>query len=67
MRSAPNGRYYALNSVASEIWRKLEQPTAVGQLVSTLAAEYEGDPGEIEEDLRETLDEWLAHRLITAG
>jgi hypothetical protein len=65
--SVPNGRYYALNPVASEIWRKLEQPTAVGQLASALAAEYEGDPGQIEKDLRETLEEWLACRLITAS
>jgi hypothetical protein len=65
--SVPNGRYYALNSVASEIWRKLDRPTAVGQLVFTLTAEYEGDPGQIERDLRETLDEWLTYRLITVG
>jgi coenzyme PQQ synthesis protein D (PqqD) len=64
LMSIPNGCYYSLNSVASEIWRKLEQPTRVGQMATTLAAEYSGDPEQIENDLQETLQQWLALHLI---
>jgi hypothetical protein len=64
LMSIPNGCYYSLNSVASEIWRKLEQPTQVGQIAATLADEYSGDPEQIEKDLQETLGQWLALHLI---
>jgi len=64
--SIQNGRYYALNAVASEIWRKLEQPTTADRLSASLAEEYKGDRGRIASDLRETLEEWLTHRLIEA-
>jgi hypothetical protein len=67
LMSIPNGRYYALNPFASAIWRKLEQPASVAQLAAKLAAEYNGDPAQIENDLRDTLQEWLSWRLIIPG
>ena len=65
LMNIPNGRYYALDAVGSAIWRKLEQPVAMGQLATALNAEYNGDPVRIETDLRETLEEWRAWRLIS--
>lgn len=64
LMSIPNGCYYALNPVASDIWRKLEQPVAMGELAASLMAAYDGDPARIVKDLRETVDEWLSHGLI---
>jgi hypothetical protein len=64
LMSVPNGRYYALNAVASDIWRNLEKPARVGDLTATLCAKYSGDPSQIERDLEETLQDWLAWRLI---
>jgi hypothetical protein len=66
LMSVRNGQYYALNGTASEIWRMLEQPVALARLSASVASAYEGDSGQIEKDLRETLEEWLAHRLIVA-
>jgi hypothetical protein len=67
LMSIPNGCYYALNGIASEIWRRLEQPVAVEQLAAVLIARYNGDRTQIERDLGETLDQWLSLDLITAN
>jgi len=64
LMSVSSGRYYALNAIASEIWRKLEQPADFAALTAALTAEYDGDPVQIEKDLRETLQEWLTQHLI---
>jgi hypothetical protein len=64
LMSVRNGRYYSLNSIASDIWRKLENPTAIGRLADSLMPEYEGDAMEIERDLQETIEGWLVERLV---
>ena len=66
LMSIANGCYYTLNPVASDIWRSLERPMPTERLAAMLADEYDGDPVRIESDLRDTLDEWHAWRLITA-
>jgi hypothetical protein len=67
LMSIPNGRYYALNPVASSIWLKLEQPRMADELATILSAEYRSEPGQIEKDLRDTLEQWLEWSLITAS
>ena len=62
--SIAKGRYYALNDIASEIWRKIEHPIAVSELTGALIAHYEGDPERIESDLRGILEQWLDQGLI---
>lgn len=37
------GKYYALNSVGSDIWRVLEKPSTVDELILSLTSEYEID------------------------
>ena len=64
LMSIPNGCYYALNCAASAIWRKLEEPIRVDQLSAALIDEYNGDARQIEQDLREPLEKWLAWSLI---
>jgi hypothetical protein len=66
LMSVTNGQCYALNGTASKIWRMLEQPAAAARLSAGLAAAYSGDSSQIDRDLRDTLEEWLAHRLIVA-
>jgi len=65
LMSRQNGRYYALNSTASQIWRELEYPSPVGRIAASLSQQYSGDQAQIEADLRQTLQEWLEQRLIT--
>lgn len=64
LMSCRNGCYYALDSIASVVWRKLERPMAVSRLTADLVEEYSGDPTQIEGDLKKTLEEWLAWQLI---
>ena len=64
LMSAANGKYYILNSVASDIWRMLDSPTEYGQLARVLTEKYDGDPAVIQDDLGSTIEEWATHRLI---
>jgi hypothetical protein len=53
--SVENGRYYSFNGTASAIWRHLDAPITVGEMVEKLADEYS-----IEEDVcREAVIEYL--------
>lgn len=45
------GEYYSLNQVASDVWKRLEEPIRVGDLVTGLAEDYEGDPAQIRNDV----------------
>jgi hypothetical protein len=65
LMSTRNGCYYALDPIASAVWRKLDRSREVGQLAAELAGEYSGDPAQIEKDVRKTLAEWLEWSLIT--
>jgi len=55
LMSAELGEYYGLNTVASDIWRRLAQPVTVARLVQDLAESYEGDPAVIETDVQSVL------------
>lgn len=41
MLSVPNGEYYNLNSMGSYIWKKLEIPMTLGDLITNLCEEFE--------------------------
>jgi hypothetical protein len=61
LMSVEHGKYYGLDRVASDVWRRLEQPIAVAELCSLLRAEYAGDPDQIAREvvtLLEQLDAW---------
>ena len=55
---------YTLNEVASTIWKTLEDPTAVRQIVDTLGGEYDVTPGQAQADVLEFLDTLAAKGLI---
>jgi hypothetical protein len=50
--SIRDGRYFGLDQIGSEIWRRLETPKRVDALCDELKAHFDGDPEVIE---RETL------------
>ena len=43
LMSIETGKYYAVNSVASDIWRILEKPSSVDELITSLTSEYDVD------------------------
>jgi hypothetical protein len=65
--SISKGRYYSLDPIATDIWRRLATPVEVGKLATSLAAGYTGDPAKIEADLSRLLEQMLGEGLIEAA
>ena len=57
-------RCHGLGSTGSEIWRRMEAPIQVSDLLSQLESVYGATPGKIEADLLRTLREFAAEGLI---
>jgi hypothetical protein len=58
------GNCFGFNSVAKEIWRKLDQPRSFDELRTGLLADYEVGEAECARDLRELIDQMAAAKLI---
>ncbi|MES1975324.1 MAG: PqqD family protein [Pseudomonadota bacterium] len=48
--SVTSGRYYGLDMVGSEIWRRLQTPTRFGDLSAGLQSYFKGDTDEIDRE-----------------
>ncbi len=57
-------RCYGLGNTGSDIWRRLREPLQVSELVTQLWTVYDSAPGQIEEDVLRTLNEFAAEGLI---
>jgi hypothetical protein len=57
-------RCYGLGVTGSDIWRRLEAPTHVSELLTQLEAVYDASSGQIESDVLKTLRELAAEGLI---
>ena len=61
----PNqGTCFGFNSVATDIWRKLEQPMSFGDLKSQLLDEYDVSEEQCAQDLSALLDQMSDAQLI---
>jgi hypothetical protein len=60
----PRGRCYGLGPIGSDLWRKLKEPIQVGRLIHALSESYDAQPGVIEADVLETLEQYVAEGLI---
>jgi hypothetical protein len=58
------GTCFGFNSVAKDIWRKLERPRSFAELKSELLAEYDVDDEQCTRDLRQLLEEMSEAKLI---
>lgn len=56
---------YSLNEVASAIWRCVQSPRKVDEIVCTLENEFAADPQQINRDVAAFLDEMSSAGLIT--
>ena len=60
------GQCFGFNSVATSVWRELEQPKSLDQLRDALFDEYEVDPEQCSRELNELLDDLVTRNLVTA-
>ena len=67
MMDIESGHYYGLDDIGSEIWRRLEAPRTFGELVDSLAADYEADRAVIAEDVRRLLSQMAEHKVVSLG
>jgi hypothetical protein len=44
------GRYFGLDAVGGEVWRRIQQPVHIGELVEGLKAHFKGDEAVIERE-----------------
>jgi hypothetical protein len=51
MMSIEQGRYFGLDDIGSDIWKRLEQPCSFSALVDALAADYDAERGTIASDV----------------
>jgi hypothetical protein len=64
MVSIANGVYYGVSDVARDIWKAVEQPKRISDLIDELAATYNIDRGSCEEQTLEFLDGLLTEGLL---
>ena len=59
------GNCFGFNSVATSVWRHLQQPKSFDELRDALLAEYEIDSERCALELRELLDDLAAKGLVS--
>jgi coenzyme PQQ synthesis protein D (PqqD) len=56
MMSIVHGRYWSLDDVGGEIWRRIEPPCSFDRLIDALADQYDADRATIAADVRVFLE-----------
>lgn len=64
LMSVKSGKYFALDVISSDIWRRTATPIRVADLCAGLVADYDGDPATIERDALELLQRMSGCGLI---
>ncbi len=58
------GQYHSLNDVGSTVWKRIQSPTAVSELLDALLAEYDVDAASCLSDLLSVLETMRTAELI---
>jgi hypothetical protein len=64
MMSIERGRYFGLDDIGSDIWKRLDTPCAFADLIDRLVADYEADRATIAEDVRTLLGRMVEHDVV---
>jgi hypothetical protein len=65
MMSIEQGKYYGLDEIGTRIWKLLEQPQSVSEILKTLMKEYEVDNETCEKDVLNLLNGLFKEKLIS--
>jgi hypothetical protein len=64
MMSIEQGRYFGLDDIGSDIWKRLEPPCSFAELVDRLVADYEADRATIAADVRVLLGNMVKQDVV---
>jgi hypothetical protein len=64
MMSIVHGRYWSLDDVGTEVWRRIEPPCSFDTLVDALASEYDAERATIAADVQALLQRMLAEDVV---
>jgi len=64
MISIEQGRYFGLNDIGSDIWKRIEPPCSFATLIEGLAADYEADRATIRTDVQNLLGHMVEHDVV---
>jgi hypothetical protein len=64
MMSIEQGRYFGLDDIGSDIWKRIEQPCSFAALVDRLTADYDADRATIAADVQALLGRMAAQDVV---
>lgn len=64
MMSIERGRYFGLDDIGSDIWKRIEPPCSFAALVDRLAADYDADRATIAADVHALLGRMVAQDVV---
>jgi hypothetical protein len=67
MMSIEQGRYFGLDDIGSDIWRRIEPPCSFAALIDCLACDYDADRATIVADVQALLDRMAAQDVVRLG
>src|SRR6202035_807589 len=67
MMSIEQGRYFGLDDIGSDIWKRIESPCSFAALVDGLTAIYGADRATITTDVRLLLERMAAQDVVRLG
>ncbi|MDF7776834.1 PqqD family peptide modification chaperone [Sphingomonas sp. AOB5] len=62
-----SGRYFGLDGVGSEIWRRLQSPISIADLTAALQAHFKGDGATIERETMDFVAKLVDRNLVTSA
>ena len=64
MMSIEQGRYFGLDDIGSDIWKRIEQPCSFASLIDRLAADYDADRATVAADVHSLLGRMAAQDVV---
>lgn len=65
--SVERGRYYSLNPLATDIWKRLANPVALAEIKVAMKQAYDGAADEIDADIDALMAQLCREGLVTEG
>src|SRR5713101_6704165 len=67
MMSTEQGRYFGLDDIGSDIWKRIEAPCSFAALIELLVADYDADRVTIAADVRVLLERMAEQDVVRLG